>query len=99
MSSLTIHSPLEIIYTDVWGPAFIESINQNKYFVIFLDHFTKFIWLYPIKYKYDVFTIFPPSKILWKTTSKPKSFPFIRTVGVSFKNSNLFLQNLASLIS
>lgn len=42
---------------------------------------------------------FPPSRILWKTTSKQKSFQFIRIVGASFKNSNLFLPTLASLIS
>jgi hypothetical protein len=40
MSSLTSNGPLEIIFIDVWGPASVESIDQNKYFVIFVDHFT-----------------------------------------------------------
>jgi hypothetical protein len=90
MSSLTSHSPLEIIYTDVWGPASVESIDQNKYFVIFVDHFTKYIWLYPIKYKSNVFTIFPTFKNLVENYFKTKIIPFIQTVGVRFKNSNLF---------
>ena len=72
VSSLTSHGPLEIIYTDVWGPASVESIYQNKYFVIFMDHFTKYIWFYPIKNKSDVFTIFPAFKNLVENYFKTK---------------------------
>ena len=34
VSSLKSHNPLEIVYTDVWGPASVESIDQNKYLVL-----------------------------------------------------------------
>lgn len=35
-----------------------------KYYVIFVDHFTKYIWLYPLKHKSDVLTIFTHFKSL-----------------------------------
>jgi len=44
--------------------------------VIFIDHFTKYVWLYPIKHKYDVSHIFPIFKSLVenKLNTKVKTF-------------------------
>ena len=50
-------SSLELIYSDVWGPA-ITSAGGFKYYVSFIDDFSKFVWFYPIKSKADVFPIF-----------------------------------------
>jgi histone deacetylase 1/2 len=50
-------SPLELIYSDVWGPA-IPSAGGFKYYVSFIDDFSKFVWFYPIKTKAEVFPIF-----------------------------------------
>jgi hypothetical protein len=33
----------ELIHSDVWGPAQIESINGYRYFVSFIDDFSIFI--------------------------------------------------------
>jgi len=91
MSSLTSNGPLEIIFIDVWGPASVESIDQNKYFVIFVDHFTKYIWLYPIKYKYDVFTIFPTFKNLVENYFKTKIISIYSDGGGEFQKLKPFL--------
>nr|KYP43099.1 Retrovirus-related Pol polyprotein from transposon TNT 1-94 [Cajanus cajan] len=48
-STLSTTRPLEIIFSDVWGPTSIELINGNFYYVLFIYHFSKSIWLYPIK--------------------------------------------------
>jgi hypothetical protein len=53
------HFPLELVFSDVWGPSPILSNNGARYYVIFVDHYSKFSWLYPIECKSDVFTIFP----------------------------------------
>jgi hypothetical protein len=47
-------SPLELIFSDVWGPS-IESVGRYRYYVSFIDDFSKFTWIYLIKHKYDVF--------------------------------------------
>jgi hypothetical protein len=47
-------SPLELIFSDVWGPA-IESVGRYRYYVSFIDDFSKFTWIYLIKHKSDVF--------------------------------------------
>lgn len=43
--------PFELVYSDVWGPLPIFSINGNRYFVLFIDDFTKFVWIYFISNK------------------------------------------------
>ena len=60
-SSLKTTRPLELVYSDVWTSPLV-SIDGFKYYVIFVDHFTHYIWFYPIRHKSDVKAIF----IRWK---------------------------------
>jgi GAG-pre-integrase domain len=46
----------ELIHSDVWGPALVESFNGFKYFVIFIDDFSRTTWLYLLKNKSEVFS-------------------------------------------
>ena len=57
-STLKSRGPLDLIYTNVWGPALIQSIHGFHYYLIFVDHFTKYVWFYPSRLKSNVFTIF-----------------------------------------
>jgi histone deacetylase 1/2 len=49
--------PLELIFSDVWGPA-CDSFGRNKYYVSFIDDFSKFTWIYLLKHKSKVFQRF-----------------------------------------
>jgi histone deacetylase 1/2 len=51
-------APLELIFSDVWGPAPVLSSDSFCYFVIFMEAHTKFIWFYPLGVKSDVFNVF-----------------------------------------
>ena len=54
MSLFTSLIPLELLHNDVWGPSPLISFNGNRYYVSFIDNFSKFTWLFPIAYKSDV---------------------------------------------
>ena len=56
-------NPLDIMHTDIWGPAPILSNSGARYYVYFLDECIKFIWLFPLKLKSDVEKLF----MLFKT--------------------------------
>jgi hypothetical protein len=45
---------LELMFSDVWGPA-PSSVGKFRYYVSFIDDFSKFTWVYLLKNKYDVF--------------------------------------------
>lgn len=46
-SSLISRGPLGIVYIDVWVPSPVSSVDDFSFYVIFLDHFSKYVWLYP----------------------------------------------------
>jgi histone deacetylase 1/2 len=57
---LTSHetsTSLELIFSDVWGPAPLFSSDSFRYFVIFIDAHTKYIWYYPLLAKSDVYFV------------------------------------------
>jgi histone deacetylase 1/2 len=56
-SSSESSAPLELVFSDVWGPA-CAIVGRNKYYVTFIDDFSKFTWIYMIKNKSDVFQRF-----------------------------------------
>jgi len=49
--------PLELVFSDVWGPV-LDSVGGKKYYVSFIDDFSKFTWIYLLKYKSEVFNKF-----------------------------------------
>lgn len=38
--------PFDLMYSNVWGPSPNFSMKGNRYFVLFVDDCTKFIWIY-----------------------------------------------------
>ena len=63
VSTLTTASLLEVIFSNVWTLP-IQSIDDFKYYVIFIDHFIKYMWFYPLKIKSHVFNVFVHFKSL-----------------------------------
>jgi hypothetical protein len=50
--------PFEIIPSDVWEPCEVHSIFGHHWFVTFIDYFRRFTWLYLLKNKSDILSIF-----------------------------------------
>lgn len=48
---------MELIFSDVWGPA-PTSVGSHSYYVSFVDDFSKFTWIYLLKRKSEVFQCF-----------------------------------------
>ncbi|KAJ9555883.1 hypothetical protein OSB04_010497 [Centaurea solstitialis] len=90
-SSLTTSAPLEVIFSDVWSSP-IYSLDGYKYYVIFVDHFTKYIWLYPIKRKSDTTNTF----IYFKALFEKK---FGRSILTLYSDNGGEFQALASFLA
>ena len=58
LSKFISSKPLDLIFTYVWGPATTESTSGAKYYVSFINDYSKFLWLFPIKLTYDVEQVF-----------------------------------------
>jgi hypothetical protein len=51
-------APLQLVQSDVWGPAPLTSINGTRYYLSFIDGFSKFTWFFPLKHRSQVLSIF-----------------------------------------
>lgn len=77
-SSKTVYSsPFELVVSDVWGPAHVQS-NGFSYYVSFVDMHSRYTWLYFLKSKSEVFQCF---------------LHFYRMVQVQFNHSIKVLQS------
>ena len=51
-------SPFVLVHSDVWGPSRVVSILGFQYFVTFIDNYSRYTWLYLMKNRSELFTIF-----------------------------------------
>lgn len=55
---------LELIYTSVGSSSYHLLCYHFKHYDMFVDHFTKYTWFYPLRHKFDVTNVFELRKIL-----------------------------------
>ena len=55
---------LERIHTDMCGPFLVASTTKNKYYVIFVDDFSRKCWIFFMQKKSDTFSKFCEFKAL-----------------------------------
>lgn len=41
----------QLIHSDIWGPAYLSSSQGYKYYLSFVDDYTRYTWLYPLTLK------------------------------------------------
>jgi hypothetical protein len=56
-SNSSLSHPLELIYSNVWDYA-PKSVGNKQYYVSFIDDYSNFSWIYPLKFKSEVFSKF-----------------------------------------
>ncbi|CAN0862520.1 Retrovirus-related Pol polyprotein from transposon RE1 [Linum grandiflorum] len=54
-TSTTVYSEqFELVHTDLWGPSPVTSRMGFRYFALFIDHATRFYWVYFLRQKLDL---------------------------------------------
>ena len=49
---------LQLIHTDVVGPHKAPSLNRSKYYIVFIDNYTRMCWIYFLMFKSKVVGVF-----------------------------------------
>ncbi|GKE29015.1 ribonuclease H-like domain-containing protein, partial [Tanacetum coccineum] len=57
VSNSRVENMFDIVHSDIWTSP-IPSVSDFKYYVLFLDHFSHFLWVYPLRKKNEVFDKF-----------------------------------------
>jgi histone deacetylase 1/2 len=57
MSTSVSSEPLQLVFSDLWGPA-PTSVGRHEYYISFIDDYSKFTWIYLLKRKSDALAAF-----------------------------------------
>ena len=63
---------LEYVHSDVWGPSPVASLSGKWYYVVFIDDYSRFVWVYFLKEKSEVFATFKSWKAQVETQTGHK---------------------------
>lgn len=58
LSSRVTTTPLELVHCDIWDPAPAASLLGFRYYIVFIDDYSRFHWPYPLKHKSDSLVCF-----------------------------------------
>ena len=64
--------PFALIHSDVWGPSPISTMSGIRWFVIFVDDYTRMTWLYLLKHKDEVLNVFQSFRAMVQTQFSAK---------------------------
>lgn len=85
--------PLELIFSDVWGPA-PTSVGGKKYYVSFVDDYSKYTWVYLLKFKADVFKTFHEFQALVERRFDRKIISMQTDWGGEYEKLNSFFRQI-----
>ncbi|KAB2636404.1 hypothetical protein D8674_026938 [Pyrus ussuriensis x Pyrus communis] len=57
-STTTVSNRLDLIHGDVWRPYPVSSVSGYKYYVLFVDEYSKYSWMFPLQNKSEFFSTF-----------------------------------------
>ncbi|CAA7035584.1 unnamed protein product [Microthlaspi erraticum] len=58
VSASSVLNPLDRIHCDLWGPSPVVSNQGFKYYALFIDEFSRYSWLFPLRAKSEFFSVF-----------------------------------------
>ena len=111
-SDIKTKFPLEILHTNLWGPAPVISSQGYIYYISFVDDFIRFTWIFPLKTKSETLSVFKIFKNqIEKQLDKPikclqsdwggefRSFVnLLHTEGIHFRHSCPYTHNQNGIV-
>ncbi|KAJ0745776.1 putative RNA-directed DNA polymerase [Helianthus annuus] len=85
---------LDLVFCDVWGPAPVTSCDGHNYFLLCVDHYSRFMWIFPLKLKSDVFNIFKQFLVTVERQFKTKLKSVQTDWGGEFRKLSPFFSSL-----
>ena len=48
----------DLIYSDVWEPSSVSSIGKSQYFVVFVDDYSRYSWIFNMKHRSELLQVY-----------------------------------------
>ncbi len=79
-------APFDLIHSDIWTSP-VPSETGYRYYLVFLDDFTNFVWIFPLKYKSETFAKFHEFTTYVQTQFNSKVKQFQCDMGGEYNNT------------
>lgn len=89
----TSSAPLDLVFSDVWGPA-PTSVRKHDFYVIFIDDYSKFTCIYLVHHKPEVFQKFHDFQNLVERMFNRKIVAVQTDWGGEYQRLNSFFQHI-----
>ncbi|GJU30342.1 retrovirus-related pol polyprotein from transposon TNT 1-94, partial [Tanacetum coccineum] len=60
----TTQRVIDYVHSDLWGPSQVESLGGKRYFLSIVDDYSRRVWVYILRFKYEAFRKFKEWKQL-----------------------------------
>ena len=48
----------DLIHSDVWRPSSISSIGGSRYFIVFVDDYSRYSWIFHMKHRSELLQVY-----------------------------------------
>ena len=48
----------DLIHSDVWEPSSVSSIGGSRYFVVFVDNYSRYNWIFNMKHRSELLQVY-----------------------------------------
>ena len=90
----------DLIHSDVWGPSSVSSIGGSQYFVVFVDDYSRYSWIFNMKHRSELLQVYS-NFAKWLKLNFPnvsKIFDLIMLLSILNMLSKLFCIPMALFI-
>ena len=89
LNNTRVSAPFSMIHSDVWGPAPINGGQGLRYFLVFIDDFSRMTWVYFLKNKSEVYEKFTQFYSMVQTQYKQNIQVLRSDNGGEYINANM----------
>ncbi|GJW15105.1 gag-pol polyprotein [Tanacetum coccineum] len=87
------NSPFDLVHSDVWGPSPVYTKGGSRYYVLFIEDFTRYTWVYLMKRMFNFLTILKEFRALVKTQHSTVIKCFRNDLGREYTSNEFFARS------
>ena len=91
----------DLIHSDVWGPSSVSNIGGSRYFVVFVDDYSRYTWIFNMKHHFELLQVYSNFAKMIETqfSKRIKFFDLIMLLSTLNMLSKLFCIPMALFIN
>jgi transposase InsO family protein len=82
-------SSFDLVHSDIWGPAPTPTMGGSRYFVLFIDDYSRFTWIFMMKNRHELAQIYINFAKMIKTQFSKTIKVFRRDNAMEYRDSKI----------